>query len=59
MKKKFLFGLLAGTLVLLFLGVGPNAATAAPEKIALGFVTIWNMAWLYLSHRVPSSLSME
>src|SRR4030042_4583002 len=58
MKKKFLFGLLAGTFVLLFLGVGPNAATAAPEKIALGFVTIWNMNHYTSADQIPRFFKM-
>jgi len=58
MKKKFLFGLLAGTFVLLFLGVGPNAATAAPEKISLGFVTIWNMNHYTSADQIPRFFKM-
>ena len=58
MKKKFLFGLLASTFVLLFLGVGPNAATAAPEKVALGFVTIWNMNHYTSTEQIPRFFKM-
>jgi TRAP-type C4-dicarboxylate transport system substrate-binding protein len=41
MKKKVSLGLLAATIVGLFLGVWANEALAKPEKITLGFVHIW------------------
>lgn len=41
MKKKVLVSLLAGTLVVLFLGAWAKAASPNPEKVTLGFVHIW------------------
>jgi TRAP-type C4-dicarboxylate transport system substrate-binding protein len=58
MKKKFLFSLLASTLVLSFFGVWPNAATAAPEKIALGFVSIWPMTHYTMTDQIPRYFKM-
>jgi len=58
MRKRALFGLLAVMLVALFLGVWPNAATAAPEKIALGFVSIWPMTHYTMVDQMPRYFKM-
>ena len=58
MRKKFLFSLLTTVLVVLFLGAWPNAATAAPEKIALGFVSIWPMTHYVHVDQMPRYFKM-
>jgi TRAP-type C4-dicarboxylate transport system substrate-binding protein len=58
MKKKFLVCVLAGIFVVMFLCAGPNAAKAEPEKITIGFVSIWPMTHFTHVDQIPRYFKM-
>ncbi len=58
MKKKFLICVLAGIFVAMFLCAGPNVAKAEPEKITIGFVSIWPMTHFTHVDQIPRYFKM-
>jgi TRAP-type C4-dicarboxylate transport system substrate-binding protein len=58
MKKKFLVCVLTAIFFVMFFCAGPNAAKAEPEKITLGFVSIWPMTHFTHVDQIPRYFKM-